>query len=271
MLYQEELAHIPEWGKPFVEDIYSHILQLSGQAYDIGIIKYALLKTFTIATDQITGLSEEKRNEKITKAWLLQLADEAFIRQLLQRLSLDPQLHFDLLYTAFQQKIRQRIASLLQKAEDDPDVDECLQDTFIKIFRSLMSKAGRGQELEYPLTGWLYSVAKGICHDYWEKQKSKTVLTSLEEQTILLEQADEDEYRTPETYVEIKEREERMRACIELLPEPCQTSVRLFYYDALPLTVIAERQNLPISSVKTYIYQLAKRRLRRLWMEGSKE
>jgi RNA polymerase sigma factor (sigma-70 family) len=269
MTSTDEFSDIPEWGGQFVDDIRRHLLQLSGQSYDMSIIEYALRRTFALAKAQVEGLSAEKRDEKITKARLLQLAEEAFTRQLLHWLSIDPSLYFDLLYAAFQQKIRHRIAFLLKKPEDSRDVEDCVQETFTKIFTSLTSKSRRGQMPAYPFTGWLYSVAKSICQDFWEKQKHEHLTTSLETQTAFLEQAPEDERRQPDMYVETKEREERVRACVERLPEPCRTCFRLFYYDGLPLAEIATRLSLPLGRVKTCIYQLAERRFRKLWQQES--
>jgi len=265
----DEFSDIPAWGGQFVDDIRHHLLQLSGQSYDMSFIVYSLRKTFALALAQVEGLTAEQRDERITRTWLLQLAEEAFTRQLLHWLSIDPSLYFDLLYAAFQQKIRHRIAVLLKKPDDDHDVEDCVQETFTKIFSSLTSKARRGQMPAYPFTGWLYSVARSICQDYWEKQKHERLTASLEAQTALLEQAPEDERRQPDMYVESKEREEKVRACIERLPEPCRTCFRLFYYEGLPLAEIAKRLSLPLGRVKTCVYQLAERRFRKLWQQES--
>lgn len=269
MTSTDEFLETPDWGRQFVDDIRHHLLQLSGQSYDLSLVECALRRTFALAVAQVEGLPAEKRDEKITKAWLLQLAEEAFTRQLLHWLSIDPSLYFDLLYAAFQQKIRHRIAALLKKPEDDHDVEDCVQETFTKIFSSLTSKARRGQMPAYPFTGWLYSVARSICQDYWEEQKHGHLTASLEAQTAFLEQEPEDERRQPDMYVEIKEREEKVRACVERLPEPCRTCFRLFYYDSIPLAEIATRLSLPLGSVKTCIYQLAERRFRKLWQQES--
>src|SRR5260221_695547 len=101
MASMDELLYIPDWGKQFVDDISHHLLHLCGQSLDISIVKYALRRTFALAIAQIKGLSPEKRDEKITKTWMLHLAEEAFTRQLLHWLSIDPSLYFDLLYYAF--------------------------------------------------------------------------------------------------------------------------------------------------------------------------
>lgn len=269
MSNRDELADVPEWGRPFAEDVYSHILQLSGQAYDRNFSKDTMQSTFVLAAEQLEGLSTEKRKEKLTKEWLLELAAETFVRRLIRCLTFEVDTYYDLLCHAYHQKLRHRLASLLKKAEDDPDVDECLQETLIKIYRSLLSKAERGQQLEYPLIGWLYSVAKSICLEYWKKHKHKSATLSLEQDAGVLETMGMYEQSDLGVYIEVKEREEKIRACIEQLPEPCRTSVRLFYFDNLPLATIAERQNLPLGAIRTCIYQKAKRRLRKLWREES--
>ncbi|GHO98988.1 hypothetical protein KSF_090360 [Reticulibacter mediterranei] len=262
----DELVDIPEWGRQFVEDVRQQVTRLSGQTYDIDIIQCTIQKTFQLAIGQLEGLSVEQQKNKITKEWIAQLATEAFIQLLLNRLSLDPASHFGLLYAAFQQKIRHYIVSYLKKAEDDPDVDDCVQGTFIKIFHSLMNKRKRGQTLVYPFTGWLYSVARSVCLEFWEKRK-KMGNISLNDPANPLEQVDEDKQRQPDLYLETKERNERVRMCIEGIPEPCRSCILLFYYSAFSLAEIATRLDISLSRVKTCIYQLAARHFRKLWLE----
>jgi uncharacterized protein YaaN involved in tellurite resistance len=147
----DELADIPEWGRQFVDDIRQQAIRLSGQTYDTNIIQCTIQNAFQLAVDQLEGLSATQQESKITKEWIEQLTAEAFIQLLLNRLSLDPASHFGLLYAAFQQKIRHYIMSYLKKAEDDPDVDDCVQGTFIKIFHSLMNKKSEARPSSIPL------------------------------------------------------------------------------------------------------------------------
>jgi len=266
MTAMNELVDIPDWGQPFLDDMHQHAMHLSGQTYDMEIIRCTVQTTFQLAERQLEGLTQQQREAKTTKEWIIQLMGEAFIQLLLHRLSLDPASHFGLLYTAFQQRVRHQIMSYLKKAGDDPDVDECVQIAFIKMFHSLMNKKKQGQTLVYPFTGWLFSVARSVCLEYWAKNKREGTV-SLNDANYLLEQVDEDRQRQPDLYVEAKERNERVRACIERLPELCRTCVLLFYYSALPLAEIATRLNISLSKVKTCIYQRAERRFRKLWLE----
>lgn len=272
MTSMQKFTDIPDLGGQFVDTIYQYLFQLSGQSRDIDFIECTLYSTFTLAKTRIAGFPVDEQQKMITREWLLQLAEEAFTRQLLHRLSIEPTLYFELLYSAFHQKVRYSIAALLKKPENDTDVEDCVQDTFMKVFRSMENRVRQGVAMPvYPFTGWLYRVAQSVCYDYWEKQKHRPSTFSLEEQPTLLEQESENEREQPDIYAELKEREERVHACVERLPEPCRTYIKLFYYNGLALAEIAAQANLPIGKVRTCIYQLAVRRFRKLWYEENGE
>lgn len=272
MISMDTFSDIPDWGSQFVDSIHQYLLQLSGQSKDTEFIEYSLHNTFILAQNRLEGLSREQIQKTLTIEWLRQIAEEAFIRHLLHQLSAGPSLYFELVYSTFQQRMRRRIAALLQKSENDPDVEDCVQDTFMKVFHILEVRAKQGVPMPvYPLIGWLYSVARSVCHDYWEKQKQRNATFSLEEQTTLVEQESEDEREQPDIHAEIKEREEKVRACVERLPEPCRTCIKLFYYNDLSLAQIADHLKLSTGKVKTCIYQLAVRHFRKLWYEENYE
>ena len=265
-------SDIPDWGKPFVEPVHQYLFHLIGQSQDVDFIECTVHYTFTLAQHQLKGLTAEAQQEKLIRAWILQLAEEAFIRHLLRQLSVDPALYFEIMYIAFHQKVRLRIAALLKKAENDQDVEDCVQDTFMKVFHILESRVRVGAPMPvYPFVGWLYSVAWSVCHDYWEKQNQRNATFSLEEQTTLVEQMSENEQELPEIYAEIKEREAKVRACVDRLPEPCRSCMKLFYYSDLAIAEIATTQKLTPGQVKTCIYQLGVRRFRKLWSEENDE
>lgn len=265
MTSTDESTRIPSWGVPFVENLRGHLARFSDQAAESSIISQALYRTFALAQAQLEELPEEQRNERIQEEWLFRLAEEAFVRQLFHWLSIAPELYFEVLYSTFQLRIRHHIMMLLQKPEKDADVEDCLQDTFMKIYNSLVSKARQGKEIAPPFTGWLNAVASSVCKDHWAKQKEKQATDSLEEQTMLLEKVQDDEYQQPDMYLELKEREEKVRQCVEQLPEPCRDCIRLFYFEAHSLPQIARKLQISESRVRSCIYQLAERRLRKLW------
>lgn len=268
----DALSPIPDWGGQFVDTIHQYLLQLAGQSQDTDFITCSLQSTFALAQARLSGLSIEERQKTLNIEWLKLIAEEAFIRHLLHQLSAGPWLYFELMYSLFQQRVRRRIAALLKKAEDDQDVEDCVQDTFMKVFHILDMRAKQGVPMPvYPFTGWLYSVAKSVCYDYWEKQKQHYTTFSLEEQTTLVEQESENEHEQPDIHAEIKEREEKVRACVERLPEPCRTCIKLFYFNDFSLAEIANRLNLSQGRVKTCIYQLAVRHFRKLWYEENNE
>jgi RNA polymerase sigma-70 factor (ECF subfamily) len=98
------------------------------------------------------------------------------------------------------------VARYLAAAGGDPgDVDDLVQETFIRAFRSVDGWRG-----EAAFRSWLFTIASNLLRDAYRRRKGKTMV-ALEDQPLA---ANDD----PEAQLEGKEAERRLQQGLETLP-----------------------------------------------------
>lgn len=136
--------------------------------------------------------------------------------------------------------------------------EDFVQETFLRLIRQL--KKGRLPEQIRP---WLYRVALNLCRDYW-----KSLGFQNEKQQIAETPDRRDE---GPSVVEIYERQETRKEILMLLHELGELQkeiIILRFYQDLKLHEISEIMEIPLSTVKTNLYQGLKRLRSRLIKEG---
>ncbi len=132
----------------------------------------------------------------------------------------------------------------------EEDARDVCQDTFLRAFRALPGFKG-----EAKFSSWLYRIALNLCRDWMRKQR-RAPTVQMPEGIDPIEMASE---RGPvesiQDLVERKELSEVVAEAMKLLPEEQRTAIVLKEYHGMTFQEIADMQGVPLSTVKTRLYQ----------------
>jgi RNA polymerase sigma factor (sigma-70 family) len=98
------------------------------------------------------------------------------------------------------------------------------------------------------LKGWLFTIARNKCRDYWRKENKRKQFWKEE---VYSYTSSVEEPPLPEEEVLHKYSLEKMAESVMALPEIYQSAIFLYYFKDLTLIEISNRKNIPISTVKT--------------------
>lgn len=132
------------------------------------------------------------------------------------------------------------ILSLVKQKELAEDL---YQDTLLKVFLAYETYVRKAK-----LKSWVYTIAINHCRDYWRKQKR--------EQLILAAKGYGEELYckkelTPEEKILDQGIRQEIHKHISQLPFKYKETIYLYYFKGYTINDIANRMNLPISTVKT--------------------
>jgi RNA polymerase sigma-70 factor (ECF subfamily) len=127
--------------------------------------------------------------------------------------------------------------------KDKKEVDDIVQEVFIKVFKSLSK-----YNPEYKFSTWSVTIARNLCVDLMRKKK--VAVTSIEEIDFVSR-----DFNTPENKYMDKERALIIRRAIEQLPENYRTPVVLYYQKGKAYKEIAQMLNLPVTIIKNRLYR----------------
>ena len=133
---------------------------------------------------------------------------------------------------------------------DRPEAEELVQDAFMRAYRSLGQFRGDAQ-----FHTWLYRILYNLCLTRIRRRKGKPDQVDLEdaaEFNVNLAGADE---RNIQDILEAVEQKEILSAEIENLPEKFKTAVTLFYLQEMTYEEIGGIMEIPMGTVKTYLYR----------------
>lgn len=134
---------------------------------------------------------------------------------------------------------------------DRPDVEDIVQEAFIKVYRGLAGFRGDAK-----FSTWVYTVARNEAAD--AARRGKPPGEPLDHVVL----AAPDEGRPDEQYTKKAERE-RLERCLAELEENYRVALELRYMAEMSYTEIADTMGLPMGTVKTYIHR-AKIELKRV-------
>lgn len=155
---------------------------------------------------------------------------------------------FETIYREFHDKIFTHIAIRVKSRET---VEELTNDVFVKVHRFYsMYDADKGQ-----FNTWLYKIANNIIIDYWRIKKLEC--------TNVGEFADEDgneiysmsTNETPLAVIVRKQEHENVQQRMSKLPAKLREVATLFFNEQLSHDEICTCLDLPLGTVKGYIYR----------------
>jgi RNA polymerase sigma-70 factor, ECF subfamily len=170
--------------------------------------------------------------------------------QLVHRVQQGDKQAFDLLILKYQRKIQRLLSRMLR---DQSDIDDVMQEAFIKAYRALPQF--RGDSAFYT---WLYRIAINTARNWMASQSRRPSTPSLN-------QSREDETfdeidnlidnNTPESAMASREIVDTVNAAIDHLPEDLRTAIVLREIDGLSYEEIAEAMDCPIGTVRSRIFR----------------
>jgi RNA polymerase sigma-70 factor (ECF subfamily) len=132
----------------------------------------------------------------------------------------------------------------------EEDARDVAQETFLRAFRALPGFKG-----EAKFSSWIYRIALNLCRD-WIRRKRRTPVSQLPEDVDLDDLvADRGPTESVEDLVARQELSAVVEEAMAILPEEQRTAVILKEYHGMTFQEIAELQGVPLSTVKTRLYQ----------------
>ncbi|MGC5198931.1 RNA polymerase sigma factor, partial [Aphanothece microscopica] len=120
---------------------------------------------------------------------------------------------------------------------NDEDVEDLVQDTFVKAYAALPSF-----QFEYPFSRWLYKIASNRCIDHLRKRRFHQV--SLDEPISTRDGGDlymdpPDREQTPDVALLARERFTLLKEALETMPDKYREVIRLRHEEELEYQEIA--------------------------------
>lgn len=156
-----------------------------------------------------------------------------------------------------QKKYIRTIQALIKRMiKDEDDVEDLVQETFIKAYRSLSSF-----RFGFSFSSWLYRIASNGCIDFLRKRRFDTISIN---QSFTNDDDEEQEFQIkdvtyqPDINVILRERKEALEKAINQLPGNYREIIRLRHEEELDYNQIAEKMNIPLGTVKAHLFRARK-------------
>jgi len=133
----------------------------------------------------------------------------------------------------------------------EEDARDIVQDAFLRAFRALPGFKG-----EAKFSSWLYRITLNLCRDFLRRTRRAPFLPAPEGMDVTeLAPAGAAREETVEDVVSRKDLSRHVARAMGRLPEEQRSAILLKEYHGLTFQEIAELQGVPLSTVKTRLYQ----------------
>ena len=181
------------------------------------------------------------------------MSDRAVDQELVERVQAGDKRAFDLLVLKYQRKVQRLVARFVR---DSGEVDDVVQEAFIKAYRALPTF--RGDAAFYT---WIYRIAINCAKNYLASPARRIV-----PQSDLMSEDDDDtesfdrnaglqDVATPDAEYASKQIAEAVNRAMAALPEDLRTAVTLREIEGLSYEEIAEAMDCPIGTVRSRIFR----------------
>ena len=177
--------------------------------------------------------------------------NEREIDQLLvERAQAGDQQAFEKLVSKYQRKLNRLLSRLVR---DHGDVEDVVQETFIKAYRALPSF--RGDSAFYT---WLYRIGINTAKNYLvarDRRAPTSTEFDADEAEAFEDASPLHDINTPERVLHSKQIGQTVNAAMEALPEELRSAIVLREIDGLSYEEIALEMNCPIGTVRSRIFR----------------
>lgn len=157
---------------------------------------------------------------------------------------------FDLLVLKYQRKITRLLSRMLR---DQSEIEDVMQETFIKAYRALPQF--RGESAFYT---WLYRIAINTARNWMASQgrrPSSPNINQSEDGETFDEIDNLTDNNTPESILASQEVAASVNETIQQLPDELRTAIVLREIEGLSYEEIAQSMNCPIGTVRSRIFR----------------
>lgn len=147
--------------------------------------------------------------------------------------------------SALRPALRGMIARLLSLGVEHPDVEDATQETLRRILEGSSSLTPGS-----PLRPWAFGVARHVALDALRTRRRTASRQQPDDGELL---ALPDEAPSPETSALARQRSVAAQQALEQLPEGMRRALLLFHGEGLSYQQIAERLDLPVGTVATWV------------------
>ena len=165
-------------------------------------------------------------------------------QEIIQRALLGDQQAYSDLYRTHRDRI---IATVAQRTNDRDDIDDLVQQTFIRAFRALPKFRG-----DSAFSTWLTRIALNVCHTHFEQRRNVLPLDTLEHGS---EPAGRCRKPWPDQILQRKQQVGQVVREIDALPDRYRRALQLHYIEDRPYAEVVERLGAPSGTIKTWLHR----------------
>ncbi len=169
---------------------------------------------------------------------------------------------FTKLYRAHQSRI---YSALLYRTRSREDAEDLLQTTFMRAYLGLAGFRG-----ESAFSTWLMQIAMNVCTTYHRAEQSRRARADVvgKEDAFLRELWEPSGVPDPEAFTLQEERRTTVEDEIRGLPDPYRNVTELRYLKDRTYLEIVEELNVPVGTVKTWLFRARQQLKDRLGERG---
>ncbi len=156
---------------------------------------------------------------------------------------------FDLLFDRYKHRIHSLISRFLDNNED---VEDVLQDSFIKAYKALPKFRGESQ-----FYTWLYRIATNTAKNHLSAKARKPVNKDIDmdEEIYINEISELQETENPANLLESQELEQIINDAVQRLEPELRSAITLREYAGLSYEQIAQIMDCPVGTVRSRIFR----------------
>lgn len=178
------------------------------------------------------------------------MSDRNIDQALVERAQKGEKRAFELLVAKYQRRLKRLLSRFIR---DEHEVDDVVQEAFIKAYRALPNF--RGDSAFYT---WLYRIGINTAKNFLATSGRRPMISSevANEDGESLDLIDQmPDYNTPETTLANKQILQTVEAAVAKLPEDLNRAITLREIEGLSYEEIAEVMDCPIGTVRSRIFR----------------
>jgi RNA polymerase sigma-70 factor (ECF subfamily) len=133
---------------------------------------------------------------------------------------------------------------------DVESFNQLVQETFLRAFRGIGNFRGQAK-----FSSWVYRIALNLCRDWIRRERRTPILPAPEGVDVIELAAEQGPAESIEDLVARNDMSQVVADLMTRLPEEQRTAIILKEYHGMTFQEIADLQGVPLSTVKTRLYQ----------------
>jgi RNA polymerase sigma-70 factor, ECF subfamily len=132
----------------------------------------------------------------------------------------------------------------------EEEARDVVQETFLRAFRGIGNFRGQAK-----FSSWVYRIALNLCRDWIRRERRAPILPTPEGVDVIELAAEQGPVESIEDLVARNDISKVVADLMTRLPEEQRTAIVLKEYHGMTFQEIADLQGVPLSTVKTRLYQ----------------